>query len=191
MREDITGVVLAGGEGRRMGGVDKGLQPLRGRPLVDWVVAALRPQVATLLVSANRNPERYVAYGEVVADRVGGYAGPLAGLDAALARARTPLVLAAPCDSPFLPADLAIRLAEALAAAAADVAVPRAGGRTHRAFALLRRDLAPGLAAFLAGGGRRLADWHGGLRLAEVDFPDAEAFANINSADELARLAAP
>ena len=154
-RNDITGVILAGGEGRRLGGVDKGLQQLHGRPLVRWVLEGLAPQVGRVLISANRNLPRYAAFGyPVLPDRIPGFAGPLAGLHAALAQAATPLVASVPCDSPFLPADLVQRLYAALLADEAELAVARAGGRTHRAFCLARRGLLPGLDAFLAAGER-------------------------------------
>ncbi len=186
----ITGVILAGGEGRRMGGADKGLQLLDGRPLVQWVLERLRPQVGPVVISANRNLERYRQLGcPVVADLTPGYAGPLAGLQAAMAYAVTPLVLAAPCDSPRLPADLAARLHLGLESASADLAVPRAGDRAHRAFCLVRRELLPRLDAFLAGGGRKLGFWYESLKAVEVNFDDqAEAFDNINSIAELDRL---
>lgn len=191
MRPSITGVILAGGEGRRMGGVDKGLQLLDGRPLVHWVLERLRPQVGQVVISANRNLERHRDFGcAVIADLMPGYAGPLAGLQAAMTAAATPLLLAAPCDSPLLPADLAARLEDALAAAHADLAVPIAGDRAHRAFCLARRELLPRLDAFLAAGGRKLGLWYETLHVVEVDFEDqAAAFDNINSLAELDRLA--
>lgn len=187
----ITGVILAGGEGRRMGGADKGLQLLDGQPLVQRVLERLRPQVDTVLISANRNLERYAGLGcVVVTDTTPGFAGPLAGLQAALARTATPLLLSAPCDSPRLPTDLARRLCAALNDAGAELAVPRASGRVHRAFCLARRELLPRLDAFLAGGERRLGLWHESLHAVEVDFDDqAAAFDNLNSIDELGRAA--
>lgn len=190
MKSAITGVILAGGEGRRMGGVDKGLQLLEGRPLVHWVMERLRPQVGEVVISANRNLERYREFGcAVITDLTPGYAGPLAGLQAAMAGTATPLLLAAPCDSPLLPADLAARLEDALEAAHADLAVPRAGDRAHRAFCLARRELLPRLDAFLAGGGRKLGLWYESLHAVEVDFEDqAGAFGNLNSLAELDRL---
>lgn len=189
----ITGVILAGGQGRRMGGVDKGLQDLDGRPLVRWVLERLAPQVDTVLISANQNLERYAEFGcPVVFDRIPGFAGPLAGLHAALAAADTPLIVTVPCDSPFLPADLVRRLRLALDAENAELAVPRAGGRAHRAFSLVRRDAAPKLDAFLEAGERKVGLWQASLKIAEVDFDDeAEAFGNINTADELARCRPP
>lgn len=184
----VTGVILAGGEGRRMGGADKGLQLLDGLPLVQWVLDRLSPQVDAMVISANRNIDRYREFGcPVLTDEQLGFAGPLAGLQAALARAATPLVLTAPCDSPALPADLRVRLHAALESAQADLAVPRAGQRVHRAFCLARREVLPRLTAYLAGGDRKLGLWHESMSTVEVDFDDqAEAFGNINSPADLA-----
>ena len=183
----ITGVILAGGRGRRMGGVDKGLLELRGRPLAAWVAERLMPQVDELLVSANRSGERYAAIGyRVVGDRIPDFAGPLAGLHAALTVAAHPLVATVPCDSPFLPADLVLRLFSGLTATDADVAVARSGGRVHPVFCLCRRDQLPHLDAYLASGERRMAGWQAALKVAEVAFDDeAEAFANVNTGEEL------
>ena len=187
-RAAITGVVLAGGQGRRMGGVDKGLVELAGRPLAAWVIERLAPQVGTLIVNANQNVERYAALGHpVVQDAVAGFAGPLAGLHAALAAARTEWIVTAPCDSPFLPGDLVARLAAAAGAAAATVAVARTFDQPHPVFALVRRDVEPHLASFLAGGGRKIDAWYASLCIVEVPFDDeADAFRNINTAAELA-----
>ncbi|MBK7023415.1 MAG: molybdenum cofactor guanylyltransferase [Sulfuritalea sp.] len=192
-RQDITGVILAGGEGRRLGGVDKGLQELRGRPMVQWVLERLAPQVGTVLISANRNLQRYAAFGcPVLPDRTPGFAGPLAGLHAALTQAATPLVATVPCDSPFLPADLVQRLHARLVADKAELAVARAGDRVHRAFCLARRELLPGLDAFLAAGERRVGLWHASLSVAEVDFDDElDAFTNINTPEQLAGCRPP
>jgi molybdopterin-guanine dinucleotide biosynthesis protein A len=190
-RDELTGVILAGGEGRRMGGADKGLQLLDGRPLVQWVLDRLRPQVGRVVISANRNLDRYREFGcPVLSDTLSGFAGPLAGVQVAMTDAATPFLLAAPCDSPGMPGDLGIRLFEALEAARADLAVPRAAGRVHRAFCLVRRELLPRLDAFLADGGRKLGLWHESLNTVEVDFDDrAGAFANINSLADLEQLA--
>jgi molybdenum cofactor guanylyltransferase len=189
-REGITGVILAGGLGRRMGSIDKGLAELRGRPLAAWVAERLAPQVDELLISANRNGERYAALGHrVVGDRIPGFAGPLAGLHAALEAAAHPLVVTAPCDSPFLPADLVLRLFSGLTATGADVAVARTGERMHPVFCLCRRGVLPQLANYLASGERRMAGWYATLKVVEVAFDDeAEAFANINSRDELGQF---
>jgi molybdopterin-guanine dinucleotide biosynthesis protein A len=184
---DITGLVLAGGQGRRMGMVDKGLVELHGKPLVAHVLARLAPQVGALIVNANRNVERYAALGHpVVGDAIGGYAGPLAGLHAGLLATSTPFVATSPCDSPFLPSDLVARLAGALDATV-DIAVARTFDQPHPVFALVRRDVLPHLARFLDQGGRKIDAWYASLRLTEVAFDDeADAFRNINTPQELA-----
>lgn len=190
MNEKVTGVILAGGLGRRMGGIDKGLQDLRGRPMAAWVVERLAPQVDELLINANQNGERYAAFGyPVVADRIAGFAGPLAGLHSALSTASHPLIATAPCDSPFLPADLVARLSAALATAGAELAVARTFAQVHPVFCLCRRTLLPHLTAFLESGGRKIDLWYSTLQVVEVAFDDeADAFENINTRDELARF---
>lgn len=187
MADKISGVILAGGLGRRMGGVDKGLQLLAGRPLAAQVAERFAPQVDELFINANRNPEAYAALGyRVLPDLVPDFAGPLAGLHAALAAAKHPLLATAPCDSPFLPTDLVAQLAAALAENGADIAVARAADRLHPVFCLCRRSLLPDLAAYLAGGGRKVQEWQRRHALAVVDFADAAAFANLNSPAALA-----
>jgi len=185
---EITGIVLAGGMGRRMGGVDKGLVELDGKPMVAHVLARLSPQVDAVLINANQNAERYAAFGlPVLADAVGGFAGPLAGLHAGMSAATTPFVATVPCDSPFLPLDLVARLSKGLVAMDAQLAVARTFDQPHPVFALVRRDVLPHLASFLHGGGRKIDAWYATLRIVEVAFDDcADAFRNINTADELA-----
>ena len=185
---NITGIVLAGGMGRRMGGVDKGLVELDGKPMVAHVLARLSPQVDAVLINANQNAERYAAFGlPVLADAVGGFAGPLAGLHAGMSAATTPFVATVPCDSPFLPLDLVARLSKGLVAMDAQLAVARTFDQPHPVFALVRRDVLPHLASFLHGGGRKIDAWYATLRIVEVAFDDcADAFRNINTADELA-----
>jgi len=187
-RARVTGLVLAGGMGRRMGGVDKGLVSLQGRPMVAWVLERLQPQVDELLVNANQNLDRYASFGHrVVPDEIAGYAGPLAGLERGLAGATHDLVVTAPCDSPFLPADLVERLRQPLDADAADLAVARTGSQPHPVFCLCRRSLHEHLRTFLASGGRKIDAWYADLRIAEVAFDDQpEAFSNINTTEELA-----
>jgi molybdopterin-guanine dinucleotide biosynthesis protein A len=190
---EITGVVLAGGQGRRMGGVDKGLQCLNGRPMVEHILARLQPQVGHLLINANRNPQAYAAFGyPVIADAVPDFAGPLAGLHAALSAAQTPWVATVPCDSPFLPVDLVFRLFSALTAASAEIAVARTGAQVHPVFCLCRRDLLPHLNACLARGERKFGRWYADLQAVEVAFDDqAQAFENINTREELSRFERP
>jgi molybdopterin-guanine dinucleotide biosynthesis protein A len=188
----ITGIILAGGMGRRMGGVDKGLVDLDGLPFVAHVLARLSPQVGDVLISANQNLDRYGAFGvPVVPDAIGGFAGPLAGLHAGMTAATRDLVVTVPCDSPFLPGDLVARLRVALNAHSAQLAVARTFDQPHPVFALVRRDVLPHLTAFLAAGGRKIDAWYATLKAVEVAFDDeAQAFRNINTADELAAAAA-
>ena len=183
LRRQITGVILAGGRGRRMGGVDKGLVEIDGRPLVAHVLAALRPQVGRVLINANRNQERYAEFGcELVADAITGYHGPLAGIASAMQATDTPYLLTVPCDGPLLPADLAARLHATLTAEHADLCVAHDGGRLQPIFALVRRALLPRLLAYVAGGGHKVEEWCQQQRLAVADFADcAEAFVNINT----------
>ncbi len=198
---NLTGLVLAGGRGMRMGGVDKGLQLLRGEALASHVLKRLAPQTGALLISANRNADVYAALGApfgatVVADTLTGFPGPLAGLLAGLRAAGTPFVLSAPCDSPGLPADLAARLAHALEAQGADIATVTTTdslGNTsiHPVFALLRTSLADDLSAFLEAGERKVRAWYARHKTAEVAFTDERAFYNINSLQELADLERP
>ena len=183
----VTGIVLAGGQGRRMGGVDKGLQPLRGCPMVAWVIERFAPQVDEILINANQNLERYGALGHrVIPDEIRGYAGPLAGLHRGLTEAAHNLVATVPCDSPFLPRDLVARLRAALEQKQSDIAVARTGDQPHPVFCLCRRSVLPGLTAFLAGGGRKIDAWYANLKVAEVAFDDNPgAFSNVNTEAEL------
>jgi molybdopterin-guanine dinucleotide biosynthesis protein A len=184
---EIGGVILAGGQGRRMGDVDKGLQAFRGYALVEWAIARLKPQVAEILINANQNQDRYEVYGyKVISDLVPDYAGPLAGLHSALSSASHDLVLTVPCDSPFLPTDLAQRLYAALRGASADVAVACTGDRAHPVFCLVRRALLAHLSDFLQQGGRKIDAWYADLKFVEVAFDDQpDAFANFNTLAEL------
>lgn len=189
-RESITGAVLAGGEGRRMGGIDKGLVPLAGRPLVAWGLDALREQTGAQLINANRSLDDYRAFGvPVVSDSGDGFQGPLAGIHAVLAAAQTEFVLSVPCDSPRVPADLAVRLGQALAENDAEIAVVEAAGRFHPVHALMRADLADDLAAALADGERKVMRWQESRRLTVVDCSDiADAFVNVNTPEQVQEL---
>jgi molybdopterin-guanine dinucleotide biosynthesis protein A len=147
-----------------MGGVDKGLVELDGRPMVAHVLARLAPQVDEVLINANQNGDRYGAFGyPVVADAVGGFAGPLAGLHAGMTRATRELVVTVPCDSPFFPEDLVARLAHALASRGGALAVAKTFDQPHPVFCLARRDLLPHLTAFLGSGGRKIDLWYSTL----------------------------
>jgi molybdopterin-guanine dinucleotide biosynthesis protein A len=170
-----------------MGGVDKGLQLLRGKPLAQWAIERLAPQVDELLVNCNQNLDAYARFGRrLVPDEVGGYAGPLAGLHAGLKAAAHPLVATVPCDSPFLPLNLVSKLFESLQDR--DLAVARTGDQAHPVFSLARKDVLHNLEQFLAGGGRKIDAWYASLRTVEVRFDDeADAFRNINTLEELGR----
>lgn len=192
-RPPITGVILAGGLGRRMGGVDKGLTVLNGQPLVRHVAKCLAPQVDELLINANQHADTYAAFGyRVVPDRIAGFAGPLAGLHAALSAASHPLVATAPCDSPFLPDDLISRLFSALTASNAEIAIARTGDQIHPVFCLCRTTILPQLTDFLELGERKFGRFCASLKTVEVAFDEAaDAFQNINTRDELARFEIP
>ncbi|MDD4880647.1 MAG: molybdenum cofactor guanylyltransferase [Gallionellaceae bacterium] len=182
----MTAIVLAGGRGRRMDERDKGLVDLAGRPLVSWVIDRLRPQVGEIVVSANRNLEAYAALGcAVIPDSLPDQPGPLAGILAAAANTGADWLLATPCDTPFLPADLAARML----AVAHENGVPlvRAadGDRIHYAVMLLHRRLLADLAAALAGGERRVQAWQARHPHAEARFDAPNAFLNINNGDDL------
>jgi len=175
-----------------MAGEDKGLVDLAGRPMVEHVLDALRPQVGPLLVNANRNLDRYAAYGHpVIADALDGYQGPLAGVLSALRHIATEFLATVPCDAPLLASDLVCRLHEACVAGQADVAVATDGQRRQPVFLLLRTGVAPALETYLAGGGRKIDAWFSRLRIAEADFSDEpDAFANVNDPDERQRIEA-
>ena len=184
---NVTGLILAGGQGRRMGGVDKGLQPFRGKRLVDHAFERLAPQVGGIIVNANQNQDLYRSLGvRVVSDAIDGYAGPLAGLHAGLSVSRRPYLVSVPCDSPFLPSDLVDRLFAGLEGSGAELAVARTGKWLQPVFCLLRSGVRDQLTDFLKGGGRKVDAWYATLRVCEVAFDDEEdAFSNINTSEEL------
>jgi molybdopterin-guanine dinucleotide biosynthesis protein A len=191
-RDAITGLVLAGGQAQRMGGVDKGLAELAGRPMIEYVLAGLEPQVGHVLISANRNLERYAGFGHrVVTDAPGGFLGPLAGMLGALEGMETDLLLTAPCDSPLVAPDLATCMFEALSGAGADLAVAHDGVRPQPVFLMLRRRLAADLGDYLAAGGRRIDRWFSRHLVAEADLSHRpESFVNVNDPDERLRVEA-
>ncbi len=187
----VVGIILAGGAGRRLGGVEKGLQPLAGRPLIAHVIDRIAPQVARLAINANSAAGDYAAFGlPVVADTLPGRPGPLAGVLAGLAWVSEPAwLLSAPCDAPFLPADLVVRLLAA--AGAAEVACAASGGRLHPVCALWRRALAPALRAALAEGRHGVEAFVRSRSLAVVEYAgDPDPFLNVNTAEDMARAAA-
>lgn len=196
--QDITGLVLAGGRGSRMGGVDKGLQNFRGMPLALHAVMRLGPQVGALMVNANRNLAAYESMGVPVwPDAMTDFPGPLAGFLAGLERCETPYMVTVPCDSPQFPTDLVARLAAALVAERADLAIAvtrEADGslQTHPVFCLMKASLMESLVQFMAGGQRRIDRWTGQHACAQVLFDrdgDQAGFFNANTPEELRRLA--
>lgn len=189
----ITGLVLAGGRGSRMGGVDKGLQPHRGEPLTRLALERLRPQVGALRLSANRNLDLYAGFGvPVCPDLLPEYPGPLAGLHAGLSACTTPWLVSVPCDTPDFPPDLVARLTAALQAEGAEVAVAACledgVERRQPVFCLVSTDLEDDLAAFLQTGERAVGRWLARHRVATAVFDDAAAFFNANTPDDLERL---
>lgn len=185
-RKDITGVVLAGGRASRMGGKDKGLVELAGRPLIEHVLERLRPQVGELLINANRNIVTYSAYARVVSDSISDFAGPLAGMLTAMEHANTAYILTVPCDGPYLPDDLAARLSEALQAKQASVAVVHDGQRLQPVYALLDCGLQDSLRQYLLNGDRKIDLWFQSQAMVSVAFAeDDRLFININRPEEL------
>ena len=190
---DITGLVLAGGRGSRMGGVDKGLQPHRGMPLAMHALLRLAPQVGEVMINANRNLAAYESMGAPVwPDALPDYPGPLAGFLAGLEHCETPYLATVPCDSPRFPQDLVARLAERLEADEAEIAIAatREGGelRLQPVFSLMRATVMESLARFTASGQRKIDAWTATLRHVAVEFDDAGAFVNANTVAELRGL---
>ncbi len=189
-KQDITGLVLAGGRGSRMGGVDKGLQPYRGMALAQRALLRLGTQVGPLMINANRNLGAYESMGvSVWPDASADYPGPLAGLLAGLERCETPYLVSVPCDTPDFPEDLVARLADALVAQHADIAMPAivedGQRRTQPVFCLLKSGLMESLVAYLHAGERKVDRWTAMHRCVVVDFDDAAAFFNANTLADL------
>lgn len=179
-----SGIILCGGQGSRMGGADKGLMPWGDHSCVEAVAARLEPQVDDIVISANRNLERYSTLGyPVVRDAYIGYAGPLAGVAASLPHCRHPIAAVVPCDSPEPPADLVARLLEPLRDADIDLSYAFDGDRHQYLFMALRRQLLQQLQHYLDSGQRSVKGWHRLMRHQVVDFSDCpEAFVNLNEA---------
>jgi molybdopterin-guanine dinucleotide biosynthesis protein A len=192
--QDITGLILAGGRGSRMGGVDKGLQNHQGLPLALHALLRLQPQVGSLMINANRNLAAYESMGVPVwPDSDADFPGPLAGFLVGLERCETPWLVTVPCDTPGFPTDLVQRLASALQAESADIAIaatrePDGTLQTHPVFCLMRTSLLESLVHFMQSGRRRIDRWTAQHRCATVVFDDAAGFFNANTPEELQRL---
>ena len=186
----VTGVILAGGRGSRMGGVDKGLVEVAGRPMVEHVLAALKAQAGAVAINANRSVDRYARYGHpVIRDRLDEFQGPLAGMASALAACGTEFVLVVPCDSPLVAPTLGPRLHAGLRSEDADIAVAHDGERMHPVFVLLRRAVLSGLEAFLARGERKIDRWFAEEETEVVDFSDLpDMFLNVNRDEDRIRI---
>jgi molybdopterin-guanine dinucleotide biosynthesis protein A len=193
-KTDITGLILAGGRGSRMGGVDKGLQNHLGMPLAMHALLRLAPQVGEVMINANRNLGAYESMGVPVwPDTLADYAGPLAGFLTGLERCETPYLAAVPCDSPLFPLDLVDRLARALEAEGAEIAMAatleQGVLQVQPVFCLMKAEVMESLVRFTQEGQRKIDKWTALHRCIEVPFDDAQAFANANTADDLRRLA--
>ena len=192
----ITGLILAGGRAQRMGGIDKGLIPFHQKPLIESTITRLKSQVSTILINANRNITKYAAYGyPVIMDETPDFSGPLAGFSAGLKACKTPYLLTAPCDSPLLPEDLGTRLATELEQG--DYQLVYASSKetdgkvwAQPVFCLMRANLQDSLDAFLKKGDLKIDRWFKELKSSTVIFDDANAFANVNTPEELKSLEA-
>ncbi|MBU3597557.1 molybdenum cofactor guanylyltransferase MobA [Polynucleobacter bastaniensis] len=192
--EHITGLILAGGRAQRMGGIDKGLIPFHGKPLIESAISRLKPQVSTILINANRSITKYSHYGyPVLMDETPDFSGPLAGFSVGLKHCKTPYLLTSPCDSPLLPTDLAEKMAHQLEDDDLELVFASSkedDGKTwsQPVFCLMKSDLQDSLNAFLSKGDLKIDRWFKELRSATVVFENAQAFANVNTPEELAAL---
>lgn len=179
----ITGVILAGGRARRMNGVDKGLLEVAGKPLVEHILARLAPQVSEVMINTNRNHARYASYGlTLVADKLDGYCGPLAGMHSAMCATQTDYIVTAPCDSPLIPDNLVQRMMMTLMRENAELCTAHDGMRLQPVYTMIPRALTTDLHIYLMSGGRKVEDWLRRHRFAVADFSDQpEAFLNINT----------
>jgi molybdopterin-guanine dinucleotide biosynthesis protein A len=190
----ITGLILAGGRAQRMGGIDKGLIPFHGKPLIESTITRLKPQVGTILINANRSITKYSHYGyPVLMDETPDFSGPLAGFSVGLKHCKSPYLLTSPCDSPLLPTDLAEKMAGELEGKNLELVFASSkedDGKiwSQPVFCLMRRDLKDSLDTFLSKGDLKIDRWFKELRSGTVVFENAQAFANVNTPEELAAL---
>jgi len=186
----ITAVILAGGRGRRMGGEDKGLVKLNGRPLISHILDVIAPQVGSVIVNANRNLDRYADFGyPVVRDDLERFQGPLAGFAATMSVAATPYIVTMPCDGPLLPDDYVQTMIISLENEEAELSVAHNGERLQPVYALIPCSLRPSLADYLCNGDRKIDLWYRKHRMVTADFSHCpDAFRNINTPNERDRL---
>jgi len=190
LRDQITGVVLAGGMGRRMDGVDKGLVSVAGTPMIARVIDVLRDNLAHIIVNANRNEAEYQSFGvRIVADSRAGYQGPLAGIEAAMAAAETDWIFTCPCDSPLQQPGLLPHLWRQRQLQDADIALAHDGQRTHPVFSIIRTELLQSLRDYLGAGERKIDRWFARHHHIEVDCSEfSDSFVNINTDADKARV---
>jgi molybdopterin-guanine dinucleotide biosynthesis protein A len=188
---NITGLILAGGRAQRMGGIDKGLIPFRGKALIESTIQALQNQVGQILINANRNITEYAHYGyQVISDETPDFSGPLAGFSAGLKNCKTPYLLTAPCDSPLMPSDLGSKLAQELERIGCELvyaSTKEADGKiwAQPVFCLMRTDVQNSLKEFLSKGDLKIDRWFKDLRASTVIFENTKAFTNVNTPEEL------
>jgi len=192
--EHITGLILAGGRAQRMGGIDKGLIPFRGKALIESAIQVLKNQVGQILINANRNITQYSAYGyPVIADEAPDFSGPLAGFSAGLRLCKTPYLVTSPCDSPLMPPNLCAKLAQELESGNYQLvyaSTKEANGKiwAQPVFCFMRSDVGSSLKEFLSKGDLKIDNWFKELRTSTVIFENAQAFANVNTPEELQYL---
>lgn len=189
-QDQVTGIILAGGMGRRMNGVDKGLAQLHGRDMVAHVIDALKPNVSSIIINANRNINHYEKYGiKVVADSIDGYQGPLAGIEAGMSGANTPWIFTCPCDSPMQSPDLLPYMWSQIQSTDAQIGLASDGERTQPVFSLLQTSLLTSLRSYLAGGDRKIDRWFEQHKMLTIDCSHyADSFMNINTEAERAKV---
>jgi molybdopterin-guanine dinucleotide biosynthesis protein A len=189
-KNNITAVVLAGGRGRRLGGQDKGLVDLDGKPLIEHILELVTPQVSAVIINANRNQQVYADLGHpVISDNMADYQGPLAGFAVALAACNTDYIMTLPCDGPYVPVDLVSRLSAAMKDNDAELAVAYDGQRMQPVYALIPRSLLGSLQEFLDAGDRKIDLWYARHNTALADFSDViDTFFNINTEDDLSKF---
>ncbi len=190
IKKRITGVALAGGQARRMGGVDKGLLKLNNKAMIEYVLDALKSQVNYVVINANRNHDIYEKYGyPIVSDELEGFCGPLAGFASAMKVIDTEFMLTVPCDSPFVPEDLVVRLYSKLQGQNADISVAHSGDRLQPVFSLIKKELNDSVSDYLSKGGRKIDRWFEQHKMVVTDFSDKpETFLNINTPDDMAGI---
>ena len=186
-KNDITGVILAGGRARRMGGADKGLVLFNGKPLIEYVIDALEPQVGCLLINANRNHEKYRSYEfDVISDELADYCGPLAGMACVLNKIDTPYLVTVPCDTPFITDNLVKNLSSSIVHENTEISVAHNGERLQPVFCMMKKTLITSINEYLQNGGRKIDQWFEQHSVSIVDFSsNSECFENFNSKEEI------